>query len=170
MSLIEYGGVTIEDIRNDKKSMKPFEYLTQSLEGKEKEKFMENYNSGSIDKDIVAKLCGIAEKYLKNGLIVVYSAGYCPDCHVNVPPLVLISQICKHVDIVVRSIKRDKETKSWIDLPPEFKAVNIERIPTVIVFQGNGKEIGRIIENPENGKSMEEALLDIVKQIVTEET
>ena len=164
---MDYGGITIEDIRTDKISKKPFEYITQSLEGEEKEKFLENYNTGTVDQDIVTKICEIAENNLKNGLIVIYSAGYCIDCQRNVPPLALISQICKHLDIVVRSIKRDSE-KKWVDLPPEFKAVNIEKIPTVIVFEGNGKELGRIIENPDNGKTMEEALLDIVKQIIIE--
>lgn len=165
---MDYDGVTIEDIRTDKISKKPFEYITQSLEGEEKEKFLENYKTGTVDQDIVSKICEIAENNLKNGLIVVYSAGYCQDCQRNVPPLALISQICKHVDIVVRSIKRDSE-KKWVDLPPEFKAVNIEKIPTIIVFEGNGKELGRIIEKPDNGKTMEEALLDIVKQIIIEE-
>jgi len=46
--------------------------------------------------------------------------------------------------------------------PPEVEEYNIEKSPTIILFDRKGNEVGRITENPEIMPTLEEELLEII--------
>ncbi len=47
--------------------------------------------------------------------------------------------------------------------PPEVDTLNIIAIPTILIYRLDGKEVGRIIENPKIMPSLEEELLYYMK-------
>ena len=48
--------------------------------------------------------------------------------------------------------------------PSEVKEFEVERTPNIVIFHIGGREIGKIIENPPSNKTMEEEILQLVKQ------
>lgn len=85
--------------------------------------------------------------------VVVPSRYSCKDCVRNIPQL---TRIAEHLpgwtwDIFSSEDNRDR-----------MQALQIERIPTIIVYDKSGEhELGRIVENPTSG-SLETDLLGIV--------
>jgi hypothetical protein len=98
---------------------------------------------------------------LKTGLagdvkIDVYLGLWCPDSRNNVPPFIKILDGVGN-GIPVRFF--DVPRKASRDVKYYVEELNVERVPTFIVYR-EGKEIGRIKENPKAG--MLEDLMDIV--------
>jgi hypothetical protein len=84
---------------------------------------------------------------------VIISTYWCPDCKRNVSRM---ARIAEHLhDWEFEVFSRDTDT-----IPEEFGFVKI--IPTFIIMNAAGKEIGRIVENPKHS-SLEEDLLNIIE-------
>jgi hypothetical protein len=101
-------------------------------------------------------------------VVVVFSAEWCKDCRRNVPVLGLITE-ATGLEVMVfghlmRDIKDPDERWSIPPSPQEVKEFDVVKIPLISVLNGNGEEIGEIVENPLEGQSLEEALLDILKK------
>jgi hypothetical protein len=69
---------------------------------------------------------------------------------------------------LMRDAKNDKRIWACPPSPEEVKEFHINKIPTFIIVNIDGREIGRIIENPPKGKTLEETLLDILRQNIKE--
>jgi len=88
--------------------------------------------------------------------IDVYLGLWCPDSLDNVPPFIkIIDRLGTGMTVRYFSLpkKADKTIQYFVE---ELK---VERVPTFIFYR-DGKEIGRIVENPETG--MLEDFMDIV--------
>ncbi|MFW9917720.1 MAG: thioredoxin family protein [Candidatus Thorarchaeota archaeon] len=85
--------------------------------------------------------------------IIVISAYWCPDCKRNVSRMARIAEYLPDWDFEVYS--RDTDT-----IPKELGFVKI--IPTFVIRDAAGKELGRIVENPKLS-SLEEDLMSIAK-------
>ncbi len=93
----------------------------------------------------------IREKLPKARLITV-SAHWCPDCTRQVPRMAKITEKLPDWDILVED--RDKEGVR--------EKYNVRKIPTFIVLNDKGEELGRIIEQPVS-KNLETDLLMIAQ-------
>lgn len=107
-------------------------------------------------------------KHADDAVVIAFSAEWCKDCRSNVPVLGLIAEetgmevrVFGHL---MRNIKDPDERWSIPPSPPEVKEFDVVKIPLISVLDGNGKKIGEIAENPPEGQSLEEALLDILKK------
>ncbi|MHA2403926.1 MAG: FAD-dependent oxidoreductase [Candidatus Kariarchaeaceae archaeon] len=89
---------------------------------------------------------------LPKAKLITISAHWCPDCRRNVPRMARISGGLPDWDILVED--RDEEGVR--------EKYNVRKIPTFIIQNENGEEIGRIIEQPK-GKNLETDLLAIVE-------
>ena len=77
----------------------------------------------------------------------IYLGLWCPDSRNHVPPFIkILDQLGASVPIHYFSVQR-KPAKS---IRYYFERTGVERVPTFIFFRGD-REIGRIVENPENG-------------------
>jgi len=137
------------------------QYLENTL--KKTNKFQEQYNSYKTNKNTIEKL----KKYSEDVLIYCFSAEWCPDCSRNVPVLAHISSETGIEARVFGHLMRDAKnnTRIWA-CPPSPQEVNmfqIKKIPTFIIVNREGEEIGRIIEDPPEGKTLEEAILDLLE-------
>jgi len=52
--------------------------------------------------------------------------------------------------------------------PREVEEFKVEKIPHIIIFNTDGKELGKIIENPAQDKTLEEEILQRVKKRLAE--
>jgi len=150
--------IDLSEIR--KKTVSVNQYI-DSLEQPFKEKFLMRKQTYQLRHDIINQLKKFAEKYL----VVAFSAEWCKDCTTNIPILALISKATSLEIRVFGGLKKDplSYTRKW-RVPPspsEVVTFHVDKIPLIIVFDKEGKEIGRIIENPQE-PTMEEELLKII--------
>lgn len=114
------------------------------------------YRGFEIDNELIEAM---SYKMSGNLKIDVYFGFWCSDSKNNVPPFLKIIDRLEgynaNVPVNYYTVERKptKETKYYVE---EFK---VERVPTFIFYK-DGKEIGRIIENPK--KSMIEDVMDII--------
>ena len=110
-------------------------------------KFLSNYTDYKINSPLVSKITS----KLDSGKMVVVSAYWCPDCRNNVPKMAKISEQLQYwsFEIMDRDDVGVKEKYS------------IKKIPTFIIYDKFGKELGRIIENP-TSSSLEQDMVNIL--------
>jgi len=127
-------------------------------------KFSERMKTYSLKKDVVKEL----KKYVDKTFIVVFSAEWCKDCAANVPVLALLADKIELKVRVFGGLQKDPlnpNEKWWIPpSPPEVKEFKVERTPHIVIFHIDGQELGRIIENPAPNKTIEEEILELLKQ------
>jgi len=89
--------------------------------------------------------------------IDVYLGTWCPDSLNNVPKFMKIIDTVRNPNVTVNfyNVKR----KAGKDVKYYVKDFKVERVPTFIFYR-DGKEIGRIVENPQ--KSLVEDFLEII--------
>ena len=96
-------------------------------------------------------------------LVVAIGADWCKDCITNIPVLDLIHETTGLPVYILGGAKTDplNPNRQWAvpPSPPEVDTLNIKAIPTILIYTLDGREIGRIIENPSIKPTLEEELL-----------
>ena len=145
-----------------KKTVAADEYI-DGLDSPFKQKFLERKQTYQLNIEIVEQLKGFARKYLA----VAFSAVWCKDCVSNIPVLALVSEKTGLEVRIFGGIKKDPLSHShkWRipPSPPETELYNIEKLPTILILDLDGREIGRIVENPKKQPTLEQELLEIIK-------
>ena len=130
---------------------------------KAKDAFDKRRAEYKLDAAVVKEL----KKKAKDYTVIVFSAEWCPDCMRNVPVLDLLAEAAGIEVRVFGHIMRDAKsnTKKWAvpPSPPEVDEFKVSKIPYMVVLKKDGEKVGEIVENPPPGKTLEKALLDIVK-------
>ena len=120
----------------------------------EKSEWMDIYQTFEVPGKSLAK---IKEKLADDLRIDVDFAFWCGDSEVNVPKFMRIIDLLNNkklkVNYFVSKRKANGQVKYYVE---KFK---VERIPTFIFYKGD-KEIGRIIENPQ-----EDMIQDFLKAL-----
>ena len=122
----------------------------------------EQYETYLLDGEAVTKIRCHSDRVM----VVVFSAEWCPDCHRNVPILALLHREAGLDVRVFGHLMRDaKNGNRWRipPSPPEVDVFDVAKIPHIAVLDVNGKVVGEIIENPPEGKTLEQALLEILE-------
>jgi thiol-disulfide isomerase/thioredoxin len=135
-------------------------YLSSS--SKEAPSFAKRFSEYRLDPDVTEKL----KKYSGEVVVFAFSAEWCPDCQKNIPVLGLISETTGLEVRIFGHLMRDpKKPKGFWKIPPspaEVEEFQVRKIPTIIVIDRRGTKVGEIIENPQEGRTLEEALLDML--------
>lgn len=141
-----------------KKTVLVKEYLN-SLEPRFREKFLMRKQTYMLSQEAVNSLRQLTEKYV----IVAFSAEWCKDCAQHIPVLALISEATGLEVRIFGGLKKDplSQTRKWRipPSPPEVETFNVNKIPLIIIFDMEGKEVGRIVESPKVKPTLEEELL-----------
>lgn len=133
---------------------------TQSLDQFQKDPYKtwydENYNIYPIEK---TALEGLKKEKLNSYNITVFLGTWCGDSKRNFPRLMKILDATKFPKnkLKIITVNRKKQSPNG-----EEVKYNITHVPTIII-EKYGKEIGRIIEEPETGY-IEKDLLNIIKK------
>jgi thiol-disulfide isomerase/thioredoxin len=153
--------INLSEIR--KKTISVEQYL-DSLEEPFRERFLTRKQTYTLNQEAVNQLKKVADKYV----IVAFSAEWCKDCAVNIPVLALISEATGLEVRIFGGLKKDSliHTRKWRipPSPPEVEMFHVDKIPLIILFDKEGKEVGKIIENPREKPTLEEELVIISEQ------
>jgi len=129
-----------------------------------RDKFLSRMETYKLNEKAVEEL----RKHTNDIFVLVFSAEWCKDCMANVPILALLEKkIGLKVGVFGNPEKgtlkfRQKDGKMIASaIVKKFK---IREIPHIVVFDVNGQELGKIIENPSFGKTLEEEILELVKK------
>ncbi len=128
------------------------------------ERFLTRKQTYQLKLETVNQLKEFTNKYL----IVAFSAEWCKDCAANIPVLALISEATGLEIRVFGGLKRDplNPKRKWRipPSPPEVETFNVDKTPTIILIDRDGKEVERIIENPKYTPTLEQELYEIIKK------
>ncbi|MEM3464348.1 MAG: thioredoxin family protein [Candidatus Bathyarchaeia archaeon] len=127
-----------------------------------REKFLERKKAYKLNPEAVSEL----KKLANNVVVVAFSAEWCKDCAANIPVLALLSEATGLEVRIFGGLKRDplnlKRKWSIPPSPPEVEIFNVDKIPLILIFNKEGVELGRMVENPKLGLTLEEELLQII--------
>ncbi len=133
-----------------------------SAPSKAKDAFDKRRAEYKLDASVVKEL-----KKAKGYSIYAFSAEWCPDCIRNVPVLDLLAEATGMEARVFGHIMRDAKsnTKKWAvpPSPPEVDEFSVVKIPLFVVLGKDGEKVGEVVENPPPGKTLEQAILELVK-------
>lgn len=151
--------VNLEEIRW--KTVSVGDYIS-SMANPFRENFLERKESYQPNHKAIEKL----KKEANNHTVVVFSAEWCKDCAKNVPVLWLISEFTGLEVRVFGHLKRAPLNleKRWRipPSPPEVETFDVKKTPWILIFDKEGREIGKIVENPKHTDSVEEELLFLI--------
>lgn len=129
----------------------PEDYLKKIEETPRASTWKTRLNNYSPSDRAVQGLSKIKEKFT----IITFSAHWCKDCMQNIPALIKTLNNAKNRNIQLAMIDMD----SHKELAQEAE---VRAIPTIIVYDRKGTEVGRIVENPSKGfATVEDELLSI---------
>jgi thiol:disulfide interchange protein len=127
------------------------------------EAFNQRLQEYELDPSVIEKL----KAYAGKSYIFAFSAEWCKDCKNNIPVLKLIQDVAdikvRILSHIIRDAKNPNERWKIPPSPPEVKEFNVLKIPHIAVLNPQGEELGAVIENPPEDKTLEEALLEILE-------
>jgi thiol-disulfide isomerase/thioredoxin len=122
------------------------------------------YDNYQLNQEIVNELKNFVDDYT----VVLFAASWCRDSRAGVPVFALLeTEIGLEVRVFggMETTLFDKE-HTWAipPSPPEAEEWGVTAIPWIVVFdKKNGQEVGKSVERPRWGMTMEEELLEIIK-------
>ena len=126
-------------------------------------KFLERKESYQTEADALGALRQRAAGFF----VLAFSAQWCADCAKNIPVLALISEATGLEVRVFGGIKTaplSRDTRWAIPpSPPEVLSFGVEKLPWIVLYDRQSREIGKIIENPTHTASIEEELLHLLR-------
>jgi len=110
----------------------------------EKESSFTWLKSGTDEYRPDEQLVNVLKRQLHDYTMVVFLGTWCDDSHYLIPKLEKILQITGYPStrLTMFGVNREKTTKGG-----EEKKYNITLVPTIILFNNDGKEMGRITES-----------------------
>ncbi len=101
--------------------------------------------------DIIAKLSAVTDRYF----LVVFATEWNAECRTQLPNLMKVLSAANNAAINIKVIDFDENS----DIADEM---NVLRIPTILVHDKAWREIGRFVEKPQMGTTLEETLWKIM--------
>ena len=142
----------------------PVHQYIDSLSGDVRRRFEERRSSYRPRREVLEEIRRLSGEFT----VVVIGASWCKDCVAQVPVLDLISEATGLRVVVLGGVKTDplNPRRRWAvpPSPPEVETLGIERIPTILLYDGEGREVARIIEHPQIKATLEEELLHYMKK------
>lgn len=128
--------------KHDKEAVGKIERSTLTEDPEYKKWFVQGYNEYQPVDSLVIRL----RPLLRNKKIVVVLGTWCSDSQLDVPHLInLLDEVeFERTELELWAIDRKKTEPANI-----ISKYNIEFVPTIMVFDKEGKEVARIIEQPE---------------------
>ncbi len=151
------------DLSEIRKRTVSISHYIDGLEEPFKEGFVARKQTYQLHKEAVDQL----KQFAHSCVVVAFSASWCKDCAQNIPVLALIAETTGLQVRVFGGLMKDplSHTSKWRipPSPPEVITFNVDKIPLIIVFDVNGREIGRIVESAKRCPTLEQELCEIIK-------
>lgn len=151
-------------------TISPDDYLNTN-----KEKIEIEYKTYNPKSEILDKINKILETKRDGLKILALGAEWCPDCNRNIPRLIKIIKILDNKEItfkilygIMKNAFHKPNEPIWHKKRSPKEAVNpkfnLKAIPTIYFFNKKGNFLGVIIENPKDGSTLEEDILEILQE------
>ncbi len=140
----------------------PVQKYLSTLPETDRPRYEERRKSYTPKREALEKLRCYANKFV----VVAIGASWCKDCALHMPVLGMIAKATGLRVEVLGGVKTDplNPSQRWAvpPSPPEVITLDISRIPTMLVYTLDGKEVARIIEHPSIKPTLEEELAHIL--------
>lgn len=103
--------------------------------------------------DVIDKFSSLTDRYF----FVVFATEWNAECRAQLPNLAKVFVAAKNAALNVKVIDFDENR----DIADEM---NVLRIPTIIVHERGWREIGRFVEKPQRGGTLEDELWEIIEK------
>lgn len=179
------GDVELEVLTLDRLKSTPVsvaEYVA-GVEPDDKRRLHEkNFDEYAPDPDALTEIRRLLDARGESLTLLVIGASWCPDCQRNVPALGKVEAVLDDPRFVVRvlggvktrPLKKKRDGKGdkqvvWAvpPSPPEAAdpAFDLRKIPTIYLFDREGRLLGRIVENPEHEDTVEGEVLHLLREV-----
>ena len=106
-----------------------------------------------VKPDVIDKFSSITDRYF----FVVFATEWNAECRAELPNLAKVFIAANNAAINIKVIDFDENR----DIADEM---NVLRIPTIIIHNRAWREIGRFVEKPQHGGTLEEELWGIIEK------
>jgi len=130
-----------------------FDYINTVRNPSNKQTMKRRVQEYQPKQDIVDKFSSLNSRFF----IVVFSAEWNAECRAHIPNLAKLMIQASNKNVSLKVVDFDENR----DMAEEMRVL---RMPTVIVHDRSWKEIGRFVEKPQHGATLEEELWDIVSK------
>ena len=103
--------------------------------------------------DVIEKFSSITDRYF----FVVFATEWNAECRAELPSLEKVFIAANNAALNIKVIDFDENR----DIADEM---NVLRIPTIIVHNRAWREVGRFVEKPQHGGTLEEELWEIIEK------
>jgi thioredoxin-like negative regulator of GroEL len=101
--------------------------------------------------DVIEKFSALTDRYF----LVVFATEWNAECRAQLPNLMRVFATANNAAINIKVIDFDENR----DIADE---INVLRIPTIIIHDKTWREIGRFIEKPRMGETIEDEIWQII--------
>lgn len=130
-----------------------FDYINTVRNPNSKQTMKRRVQEYQPKQDIVDKFSALNSRYF----MVVFSAEWNGECRAHIPSLAKLMIQARNSNVSVKVVDFDENR----DIAEEMRVL---RIPTIVVHDKSWKEIGRFVEKPQFGATLEEELWEIVSK------
>jgi len=130
-----------------------FDYINTVRNPNSKQTMKRRVQEYQPKQDIVDRFAALNSRYF----MVVFSAEWNAECRAHIPSLAKLMIQANNNNISVKVVDFDENR----DIAEEMRVL---RIPAVIVHDKSWRELGRFVEKPQHGATLEEELWDIVSK------
>jgi thiol-disulfide isomerase/thioredoxin len=130
-----------------------FDYINTVRNPSSKQTMKRRVQEYQPKQEIVDKFSALDSRYF----VVVFSAEWNGECRAQIPSLAKLMIQASNSNVSVKVVDFDQNR----DIAEEMQVL---RIPTIVVHDKSWKEIGRFVEKPQHGATLEEELWQIVSK------
>ena len=130
-----------------------FDYINTVRNPTSKQTMKRRVQEYQPKQEIVDNFSSLNSRYF----VVVFSAEWNGECRAQIPSLAKLMIQANNSNISVKVVDFDQNR----DIAEEMQVL---RIPAIVVHNRSWKEIGRFVEKPQHGATLEEELWEIVSK------
>jgi thiol-disulfide isomerase/thioredoxin len=130
-----------------------FDYINNVRNPSSKQTMKHRVQEYQPRQEIIDKFSAVNSRFF----IVVFSAEWNAECRAHIPSLAKLMIQANNSNFLVKVVDYDENR----DIAEEMRVL---RVPTVVVHDKSWREVGRFVEKPQHGATIEEELWDIVSK------
>jgi thiol-disulfide isomerase/thioredoxin len=128
-----------------------FDYINTVKNPSSKQTMKRRVQEYEPNKEVVSNLERLDQRYY----LVAFSAEWSADCRAHIPSLAKLIIAANNNNLSVKVIDYDENR----DIAEEM---HVLRVPTIIIYNKSWRELGRFVEKPQHGGTLEEELWNII--------
>jgi len=130
-----------------------FDYINNVRNPSSKQTMKHRVQEYQPRQEIVDKFAAVNSRFF----VVVFSAEWNAECRAHIPSLAKLMIQANNSNFLVKVVDYDENR----DIAEEMRVL---RIPTVVIHDKSWREVGRLVEKPQHGATIEEELWGIISK------